>query len=69
MTVITSGFYVILKDQYKEEDAQHIIDAIKMIKGVYDVRIEIGEPIEYCLARSKIKSEFFEKLCEVLRKD
>jgi hypothetical protein len=38
MTTRFSGFQVTLADEVREDDAEHIINAIRMLKGVRDVR-------------------------------
>lgn len=38
MTMRFSGFLVTLADDVREDDAEHIINAMRMIKGVRDVR-------------------------------
>jgi hypothetical protein len=45
MTDRHSGYVVVLKDDIREDDAERVIDAIQMIKGVLTVKpVTSGEP-------------------------
>ena len=59
---------VILEKDIREDDAQAIIDAIKMIKGVLAVEPQISNP-EFRAAELRAKSEIAKKLWSILSDD
>ena len=50
MTDRHAGYIVVLDQNIREDDAQPILDAIKLIKHVVDVRPVVAEPGAYCAA-------------------
>ena len=56
---------VALEGQIREEDAQAIINAIKMIKGVGDVVPVVADPMAYW-AKKDAQREIEKKLLEAL---
>jgi hypothetical protein len=65
MTDRTNYLTVVLDGTYREDDVESITDAIAMIKGVIDVKINVTDPIEY-MAVSSAKHDLRKKLYEVL---
>ena len=65
MTDRLKGFVVTLQRDIRDDDAQPIIDAIKMIKGVLDVEPSISD-IDDQMNRSVVKQELREKLWKAL---
>lgn len=66
MTDRTNYLTVVLDGTYRDDDAQCIIDAITMIKGVINVKINVSDPGEY-MAVSSAKHDLQRKLYEVLK--
>jgi hypothetical protein len=65
---MTDRFYaltVILEKDIREDDAQYIIDAIKMIKGVLTIKGEISDSVT-CMAEVRAKIYLKNKLLETL---
>lgn len=60
------GLTVVLEGPIKDEDAESIISAISMIKGVIKVVPEIHSGTDY-IVRTQIKREIQEKLYEVVK--
>lgn len=66
MTDRVKGLVVSLDADYRDDDVQEIINAIKMIKGVEDVNMSVVDHNDW-MNRSRIGSEFQRKILEVLR--
>jgi hypothetical protein len=58
------GLTVTLKANMRDDDAQPIIDAIKMLRGVLSVDAHV-EDMDHYLAKSQLKSEYLPKLIEI----
>ncbi len=67
MTDRVKGFYVALDRDYRIDDVQIIIDAVKMIKGVLDVKENIADSNDW-MNRELIRMEIHKKLYEALKK-
>ena len=65
MTDRLKGVCVSFKEDIREDDAQAIIDAIKMIKGVHEVRTSVAGPSDF-INRSMVKREVQKKLLHVI---
>jgi len=66
MTDRVKGLYVVLDNDYRDDDVQEIINAIKMIKGVQDVTNSIVDGDDW-MNRSRIGFEFQSKILDVLK--
>jgi hypothetical protein len=66
MTDRTNSLMVVLDKEYRTDDAQIIIDAISMIKGVLNVSCNIADNGEFA-AKEQAKHELRNKLWELLR--
>lgn len=66
MTDRLKGFTVTLQKDIREDDAERIVQAIQMIKGVLDVEPSIST-LEDHMNRMMIKQELKEKLWEALK--
>lgn len=66
MTERYMALTVILDKDIREDDAQWIINAIKMVKHVKDVKPEVSN-LELDVAMSRVRSELEEKIFKVLR--
>ena len=65
---MTDRFYaltVVLEKDIREDDAEHIINAIRMIKGVIDVEGNITTP-ETWMAEERARRELRQKLIEII---
>ena len=65
MTDRIKGVYVALDQDYRVDDAEAILEAIKMIKGVSDVAVNITDFDDWT-NRSRIRTELSGKLWEAL---
>ena len=65
MTDRIKGIYVALDQDYRVDDAEAILDAIKMIKGVLAVTHDISD-FEDWNHRTRIRNELSAKLWEAL---
>jgi hypothetical protein len=67
MTTRLNGLVVAFESDIREDDAQSIIDAILMIKGVASVTANTVQQDDYIL-RSRIKAEIEKALYEAFQK-
>lgn len=65
MTDRYNAFIVVLEHDIRDDDAQSIIEAIKHIRGVLSVEPHVAA-FEDHIALSRVRSEFAQKLWEVL---
>lgn len=64
---MTDRYYaltVILKKDTRSDDAEPIIEAIKMIRGVEDVQPLLSDPVSY-MAQERAKSQFRDKILQI----
>lgn len=61
-----NGFVVILDKDYKDEDVEQTINAIKQIKGVLEVKPNIVTAVER-IAGERLKIEIANKICDFAR--
>lgn len=66
MTDRTIHLTVVLDGRYRTDDVQPIVDAIRKIRGVSDVGINVEDPNNFAVAE-QIKSALQQKLFEVLK--
>lgn len=65
---MTNRFYaltVVLEMDYRDDDAQPILNAIKMIRGVQSVKGNISTPDTW-MAEERAKRELGQKLLEII---
>jgi len=62
----TRCLVVVLDEDYRTDDAQSIVDAIKMVRGVVSVRAHVSDITQH-VAIETARSELRRKLHEVLR--
>ncbi len=67
MTTRLNGLVVAFENDIREDDAQSIIEAILMIKGVSSVTTNSVQPDDYILS-SRIKTEIEKALYEAFQK-
>ena len=65
MTERLKGVYVAFDKDIREDDAEYIINAIKMIKGVKNVEGILTSPDDW-IVRSRVNNEVREKLYKVI---
>lgn len=65
MTDRTHAFTVVLDREYRVDDAESIVNAIMMVKGVIDVQPHISD-VDFYTAREQAKLELRKKLFEVI---
>jgi len=68
MTDRFGALTVVLDGAIREDDAEYIMDAIGMIKGVVEVRPVVADPTAYW-AKATALRELKEKLWDVLKGD
>lgn len=66
MTDRTDSLTVLLADTMRVDDIEHVVEAIRMIKGVSDVRIELSQPLDVELAKSRLRLELWETFRKAL---
>ncbi len=60
------GVTVVFEDDIRDEDAQAIINAIQMVKGVLHVEPSLSTHDDF-MARVRVKSEMAEKIFDVIK--
>jgi len=68
MTDRLKGVYVAFDDDIRDDDAEPIIEAIKQIRHVRDVKVFVTKPEDY-FARARVRAEVATKLVNVLKED
>lgn len=68
MTDRLKGFVVTLKDDIREDDAEEILTALSMVKGVIDVRPLVHTHDDH-MARMRLELEFRQKLYDFIEKE
>jgi hypothetical protein len=59
---------VMLEHEWREDDVQQILNAIRMIRGVADVvPTKVGEQMAVWGAKVELKREILEKVVELLK--
>jgi len=66
MTDRVKGLYVALEEDYRTDDVECIIEAIKMIKGVTNVRESIVNPDDH-FNRERVKREIRNDIMKLYR--
>jgi len=58
------GVYVAFDKDYRDDDVEQIIDAIKMVRGVVDVKAVTVNPEDW-MNRARVKDEMRDKFFEL----
>lgn len=66
MTARHAGYVVTLADDIREDDAEHIINALRMIRGVLSVEPVIAD-LRMSMAVERAKAQARDKLADMLR--
>ena len=64
----TQYLTVVLDGAYRTDDIEQVVNAIKMIKGVSYVGVNVKDPADY-VAYTSARFELEQKLWEALKKD
>lgn len=64
MTDRLKGVYVAFDKDYRDDDVEQIIDAIKMVRGVVDVKAVTVNPEDW-MNRARVKDEMRDKFFEL----
>lgn len=67
MTDRYSGFVVTLADDVREDDAEAIVTALRMVRGVVSVEPINGTSFEAMVAKERADSEWRERIVQLLR--
>jgi hypothetical protein len=65
MTERHAGYIVTLADDIREDDAEHILTALRMISGVVSVKV-VAADFEMRMARDRVHSEVRGKVLRLL---
>lgn len=65
MTDRVASFTVILERDLRDDDAQEIIDAIRQLRGVLEVRPEIVGT-DHIVAKAQARGEIFARIQQVM---
>jgi hypothetical protein len=57
---------VVLSQNYNEDDAEDILNAIRMVRGVQEVTLQPVGNYDYHAARTRVRAELSTKLLQVL---
>lgn len=66
MTARHAGYVVTLAEDIREDDAEHILTALRMISGVVSVK-PVTANFEQVIARERVHAEVREKVLELLK--
>lgn len=66
MTDRHSGYVVTLSDDIREDEAQGIINALTLIKGVVSVQPIAGD-YQLVVAKERVRGEYRQKLLDLLK--
>jgi hypothetical protein len=66
MTDRINGVFVTLEDDIRIDDAEHLLNAIRMVKGVVDVTPNVTDFNDH-MAKVTAKIELGDKIMKVLR--
>lgn len=62
MTDRHTGYVVTLSSDIREDDAQAIVDAIRMVKGVLSVEPVTADPFQESMWRSRMHRDLYDKV-------
>ena len=68
MTDRIYAFHIMLNREYREDDAQPIIDAVMMIKGVKSITTQTVTP-ELWVAETRAKQDMLNKVIKTIEGD
>lgn len=62
MTDRVNAITVVLKKDTRTDDVEHLVNAILMLKGVEDVKVNISDLSEKYVAEVRVKNELRERV-------
>jgi hypothetical protein len=65
MTDRFNALTVVLDRDIRDDDAQHIIDAIRCLRGVLSVKGEVAD-VNYCIAHERVAADLRSRLWRAL---
>jgi hypothetical protein len=68
MTDRYKGFSVTLIKDMRDDDAESLLDALKMLKGVLKVTPVLADPIEDSITRTRTVTELQNDILQVFKK-
>lgn len=68
MTDRINGLYVVLDHDIREDDVEHIVNAIRQIRCVLDVQKNISN-FELFINKRRLKNELLEEVISIFTKD
>jgi len=68
MTDRLKGLTVVLDKDYREDDAEAIINAIKMVKGVQDVQTHVAD-LDHYMASSRAARDLGDRVIDLVQQD
>ena len=66
MTERHAGYVVTLAEDLREEDAEHVINALRMVRGVLSVE-PVRASLDLTVATERVKAETRERLLALLK--
>jgi len=69
MTDRVKGLYVALDKDYRDDDVQALIDAIKMLRGVAEISTKVAQVDDYfnrAQIRYDIQSKLFDAISDIV---
>lgn len=67
MTERYSGYVITMAHDIREDDAEQVINALRLIRGVVDVRPVVADGVESWIAESRVRVELANKLLDLHR--
>lgn len=59
MTTRHCGYVVLLAEDIREDDGEHVVNAIRMLRGVISVEPIVADPLAESLAETRVKHRLF----------
>lgn len=66
MTEVHNSYIVVLKKDMREDDSEHLLNAIRMFKNVLSVVPNVGQGFDV-VAEMRVKRELQDKIYEALK--
>lgn len=67
MTDRFNALIVVLEKDMRDDDAEHLINAIKMLKGVLSVEGNVADSIGEYATEMRVHREYRDKLLEIMK--
>lgn len=66
MTDRFNAITVVLEKDIRDDDAEFILNAIRMIKGVLSVKGNVNDGVSEYVAKERVRREFRDKLLDII---